>query len=531
MKLNGLDIAVIGLLDAGVHSGYGVHGFPATKLGKFTKELIPDFHWNVNEKVSLELAVGVSSAGFRSFVLTKQAGINVMYDTLVNAVVHGIGGGIVILAADDIGCYGSTVEQDSRMLGKLAGIPVFDPSSPADVRMILPQAFKLSEEAGIPVMVRLSSTLLSLHEEINDIPARHALQTPHRVIREVSCGLSKIGRKHFYHTNTLPHTKKIINDLPFLYQTHLHPGSIGIISSGPCSNYVPEGPFSQLNLNIAWPLDELRIINFLQAHESVLIIEEPSSFVEQQLNEMVGTYKLGTTIIGRSNRKLPACGPIESQCIANILLQLSAQEPIEDHVAVVPFRSNKISEDFVPLHKTYEAITKYAQQTLDPIVTDVGTSTYLCHEPYAITDLCYGLGSSIGIALGISAATGHSTAVIGDYGFIHSGLQSLVEGLHRKINIKVIIVNDYLSRKTGSIPHCISPTEDETLKVLSIEELILGCGVEQFHFLHIDENTDVSDITAAILALPDQGVSVLLCNLMTTVNIQLSADKSKTLVL
>src|SRR5437764_12578423 len=112
LRLNGLEIAAAGLLDAGVHSAYGVHGFPATEIGRHLDGPPPCVSWSINEKVAAEMALGVSAAGYRSAVIVKQAGMSLVLDALANAAVHGIGGGLLVVAADDVGCRLSTVEQD-----------------------------------------------------------------------------------------------------------------------------------------------------------------------------------------------------------------------------------------------------------------------------------------------------------------------------------------------------------------------------------------------------------------------------------
>jgi indolepyruvate ferredoxin oxidoreductase alpha subunit len=512
MKMNGIDIAVIGLLDSHVYSGYGVHGFPASQAGALMQAHIPNFHWNINEKVSMELALGISAGGYRSFVIVKQAGVNVLYDTLVNAVVHGIGGGLVIIATDDIGCHGSTVEQDSRALGMLAGVPVFDPSSPSDVLRILPIAFQLSEENSIPVLVRLSSSLLKQELFVTGIPDYEPVRTTHRVNRSLSCNLSKIGRKHHYYSHTLPkiRTEMGIYDVD---KVSLANRSVGIIACGPCIEHIPTVITSVLTLQIAWPLDEPFIAQFLERHTSVLILEEPSGFIEHQITELIGKYKLDTMIYGRNNQRLPECGPLHKEAVHSIVSNMLMNQPVDAITPVIPKRKNKFAEEFIPLLKTYEAITNYANYKELNVVVDVGSSTYLCHQPYEITNLCYGLGSSIGISLGLSLTTGNALAVIGDYGFIHSGIQALMEAVHQKLNVKIVIVNDYLSRKTGGIKHCISPTDNEHVQVLSIEKMIEGCGIETYYCVDVNEETEVDIITEVLHTLPDRGVAVLLCNL------------------
>ena len=57
--------------------------------------------WAPNEKVATEVAYGASLAGVRSLCAMKHVGLNVAADPIFTAAYNGVGGGIVIVVADD----------------------------------------------------------------------------------------------------------------------------------------------------------------------------------------------------------------------------------------------------------------------------------------------------------------------------------------------------------------------------------------------------------------------------------------------
>ena len=70
--------------------------------------------WSANERVALEVAIGACLGGRRSLVCTKSVGLNVMIDPLMALNLTPLSSGMVIIAGDDPGAYGSQNDQDSR---------------------------------------------------------------------------------------------------------------------------------------------------------------------------------------------------------------------------------------------------------------------------------------------------------------------------------------------------------------------------------------------------------------------------------
>lgn len=77
----------------------------------------------------------------------------------MNSAVTGINGGFVIMVADDPGMHSSQNEQDTRYYGDFARIVTFEPSNQQEAYDMTLEAFRLSEEIKLPVLIRMVTRL------------------------------------------------------------------------------------------------------------------------------------------------------------------------------------------------------------------------------------------------------------------------------------------------------------------------------------------------------------------------------------
>ena len=161
-----------GAYEAGVKVSAAYPGTPSTEISEAIAKYDEVYaEWSPNEKVAAEVAIGASIAGARSMCCMKHVGVNVAADPLFTAAYTGVGGGMVVVAADDPGMYSSQNEQDSRMVARAAMIPVLEPSDSAEAKEFTKRAFELSERYDTPMMVR-STTRLSHSQGIVELEER-----------------------------------------------------------------------------------------------------------------------------------------------------------------------------------------------------------------------------------------------------------------------------------------------------------------------------------------------------------------------
>ncbi len=163
--LLGVEAIAQGAIDSGISGVYAYPGTPSTEITEYIQDspeaIRRNIHraWAANEKTAMESALGMSYAGKRALVCMKHVGMNVAADCLMNAAITGANGGLLIVAADDPSMHSSQNEQDSRVYGKFAQIPLLEPSNQQEAYEMTRYGFALSETVGSPVILRLTTRL------------------------------------------------------------------------------------------------------------------------------------------------------------------------------------------------------------------------------------------------------------------------------------------------------------------------------------------------------------------------------------
>ena len=124
-----------GLYEAGVTVVSSYPGTPSTEITEYAAEYDEIYaEWAPNEKVAMEVAIGASIAGSRSFCGMKHVGLHVAADPLYTASYTGVNGGMVIAVADDPGMHSSQNEQDSRHHAIASKVLMVEPSDSAECK-------------------------------------------------------------------------------------------------------------------------------------------------------------------------------------------------------------------------------------------------------------------------------------------------------------------------------------------------------------------------------------------------------------
>ena len=149
-----------GAWEAGVKVSSAYPGTPSTEVSENLVKYEGVYsEWAPNEKVATEVAIGASLSGVRSMTMMKMVGLNVAADPLFTMGYIGVNGGMVLVVADDPGIYSSQNEQDTRMIGRAAMVPVVEPSDSEEARVFTKKAYELSEKYDTPVILRTTTRL------------------------------------------------------------------------------------------------------------------------------------------------------------------------------------------------------------------------------------------------------------------------------------------------------------------------------------------------------------------------------------
>lgn len=160
LLLSGNEAVARAVWESGCKVAAAYPGTPSTEILEVLAAF-PGLHteWSVNEKVSMEVALGASMAGARAFCAMKHVGLNVASDCLMTMTLTGVKGGLVIAVADDVGMSSSQNEQDSRYWGRFAHVPILEPADSQEAYAMTLAAYELSEKHQVPVLLRLTTRI------------------------------------------------------------------------------------------------------------------------------------------------------------------------------------------------------------------------------------------------------------------------------------------------------------------------------------------------------------------------------------
>ena len=159
-----------GLYEGGCKIASSYPGTPSTEITEYTAKYDEIYaEWAPNEKVALEVAIGSSIAGARSFCGMKHVGLNVAADPLYTVSYTGVNGGLVIAVADDPGMHSSQNEQDSRHHAIASKVPMLEPADSAECKDYVVEGFKISEEFDTPVIIRLTTRVSHSQSSVESV--------------------------------------------------------------------------------------------------------------------------------------------------------------------------------------------------------------------------------------------------------------------------------------------------------------------------------------------------------------------------
>jgi indolepyruvate ferredoxin oxidoreductase alpha subunit len=547
--VSGAQALARGAIEAGVSLVTGYPGGPATAvvnaiLARTAHDEVR-VEWNSNEKVAIEMAFGASVGGMRSLLCVKSVGLNVALDPLMVYNLSGCNAGFVLLVGDDPGGWGSQNEQDSRALALAAELPLIEPTSVSDARAAMRDAFQLSEEMGLPVLVRVTRAL---------VLAEGAIQAPEAL---AGWGPPPPFQREFMRWVVLP-----VNVVPYHLRLHQRLDAVRARFEGsPLNGVVGDGAYGVIAAGFAYqklmdllggavppelrilrlgtfhPLPAEQVTAFLRSVRSALVLEETSPLVERAVRAVAQERGLSLSIYGRDTDHLSRGGELFAPHIAAALnrflprLDLSAEGKWER-----PMPSREPLCDGCPYVPAFdalvEAIDRLGGRDAFIVVGDPGCMVRAQSPPYKLLDVKASLGSSLGIAAGIAlsqrcparperspgnpaagTADGPGKRVValcGDSSFLHSGFSGLVDAARTGIQMLVLILDNGTTALSGGQPHPASRVDarGQPRPAVDLAALARDAGAD---VVRVVDLAPVEDVRAAIeMGMDRGGVAVVI---------------------
>ena len=491
--LMGNQAMALGALRAGVRFVSGYPGTPSTEvLEACAKERGQQVYveWSVNEKAALEFGGGAAMAGGYSLVTMKQVGLNACADPAMTLSYVGIKGALVLLVADDPGPISSQTEQDTRRFAGYSKIPVLDPSSVQEAYEMMAEAFALSHELGMPVILRPTTRIchgcadVELKEDLPVCPEISLEKGGRWVIFPKSSyqnhiRLEELNRRY----------AQILSGSPF--NELRGEGKRLVVASGVSYAYALEAletlraEAKLLKIATPYPFPEGLALRALQGVEEALVLEELDPVVEDALQQLCGKAGLSVRIHGKRSGDLPFAGEygveLAQEALGAFLGLARPKAEALPPAPPLPVRPPVLCAG-CPHRASFYAVKKAMEGKRSAFCGDIGCYTLGNAQPLDMVDTCLCMGAGITQAQGIKRADPdiHAFAFVGDSTFFHSGITGVVNAVYNQHKITLIVLDNSTTAMTGHQPHPgIGKTMmGEVSAKVSIEALLRAIGVE-----------------------------------------------------
>jgi len=529
IMLLGNEAIARGAVEAGVAFATTYPGTPSSEVSlnlfQMSRESDLYFEYSTNEKVSLEVAAAAANSGLRTFCMMKHVGLNVAADPLMTLAYIGVTAGMVILTADDPAMFSSQNEQDNRYYAKFGHLPMLEPSSVAEAKDMIKEAFELSETLKQPVILR-TTTRINHSNAFVTFGQIKERKTKGRFERDPMRCVTVPAVARGLHVKLLERMDKaagMSEASKFNFVTGQ--GVWGVVANGVSYHYALDavkdlGVESQVKIlrpGFSNPLPKDKIKDFLAGCEKVLVIEEGEPFMEEAVKAFAQEAGLVIPIQGKTDGLFTPLGEFHPAMV---------REKIAAFFGIDYTPAPKIDTSDVPeianrppnlcsgcSHRaTFYAIKK-AAQGMDVIhPSDIGCYTLGFMPPLSVGDFVICMGGSVSTSCGFSKATDQKVvSVIGDSTFFHSGITGLVNAVFNRHNFTLVILENGITAMTGHQPH---PGVDMELMGMSgygrvnIETLVKALGVE--HVSVIKPFKVKKSIETLKEAMAFEGVSVVI---------------------
>ena len=528
-----------GILEAGIAVVTTYPGTPASEIGDSISEMASEaglyMEYSINEMVAVEVAGGAANCGVRALAAMKHVGLNVAADMVMTLAYAGVRGGCVIVTADDPECYSSQNEQDNRFYALLSNLPCLEPSDPQESKDMTVSAVEISEKLELPVLLRTTTRVSHTRgpvefknlvkpnlkgkfvRDLKRLVMVPAFSRPkHEVLLEKSANAQAISETSHYN--------RIVRK----------GNEIGIISSSSAYNYAVEAAnllgldAGILKLGMTHPLPEKMIAEFLKDYDQIVVVEELEPYLEMQIKAIAKDYAPNVELYGKMNKRFfPKEGELSTRIVATGLSRITGKK--------LPINFQKISEKYAevtrdlpsrppilcagcPHRASFYVIRKVGgDKALYP--TDIGCYALGIAPPLNVGDIMICMGASIGMAEGISKATGRDTiAIIGDSTFFHAGIPGLVNAVYNNSKVAVAVLDNLATAMTGHQPHPgtgMTGMGNPTERIL-VEKVAEGCGVKYVNVVNPFRTKEAAEVLKE--ALQQSGPSVIVfrspCTLM-----------------
>ncbi|RCK78454.1 MAG: Indolepyruvate oxidoreductase subunit IorA [Candidatus Ozemobacter sibiricus] len=484
------------MIESGVRVVTSYPGSPTPEIASAIQTLPAErcplyFEFSTNEKVATEVAFGAALNGHLACVFFKSVGLNVAADTFVQLGLMNLPGGLVIVLGDDPGANSSQNEQDNRHLARLAYLPVLEPASPTEVYTMFKAAAALARAERTAVIVRLTTHVCHGKEKVtfapwepappDDTPRFSPQNGPYIPITSLVFPLKRQALER-------------LGRLPGRLDPHIctklsNHGNRrrGIITAGlPYLSLLDVLPAARewpdiLKLGLVHPLPRQKVLEFLQTHDEVKILEELDDFLEGQIKALAFDHRLPVRILGKLDPD-DWMGEYTPDKVARVLARAWPDllpPPPPPPTVTAPPRPAQLCPGCG--HRSAFQAIRAALPPGTITVADIGCHTLGFLPPYEIGQVLLCMGHSCGTAAGLALFNRQRPVVafLGDSTFFHAGLPGIINALFNHHDFTLIVMENGTTAMTGHQNHPGTGRNfREAVEAIPIRRVLEGLGVK-----------------------------------------------------
>jgi len=493
--LMGNEAVVRGALEAGVRVAAGYPGTPSSEiidtLSRLSKPRNIYVEWSVNEKVATEVAAAASYAELRALVAMKQVGMNVAADFLLHLSLSGTRGGLVLVSCEDPGALSSTNEGDSRPYAKMMEFPLLEIGDFQDAKDLTQWAFDLSETIQNVVMVRSVARISHSSGNVRfgalpETDARARFQYHGTFLDPIAGPIinlpAVVDPFHRRQREKLDRAAALFENSPFNRYNGPEAPKLLIITSSVCSLYCTEAVtllgvedrVGILKLGTTYPLPPKLLKKHLKATDTVLIAEEVQPFIEENVEALAAREAADIGIKkfhGRHDGTFPVSNELSPDIVIAALsriLDVSCSGRPEEYtqraeaIAAVGAPSRELAFCAGCPHRAsfwniHNVLTLDNRQGF--VCGDIGCYS-LAAGPTGFFTLktLHAMGCGTGLASGFGKLGRFGMdqpvfAVCGDSTFFHAVIPALVNAVHNRADITLVVLDNRGTAMTGFQAH------------------------------------------------------------------------------
>jgi indolepyruvate ferredoxin oxidoreductase alpha subunit len=476
----------------GFYEGGGTvaSSFPGSPTVEIMHELNTEYkdiysEFSVNEKVALEVGIGSSFSGARTMVSMKHVGMNICADPLMTFTQTRINGGFVLVTGDDPGMLSSQNEQDNRIFGKFAHMPILDPSDSQEAKDYVKHGLEMSEKFNAPFMIRITSRLCHSRSIVNlEDRQEHEFTGFSKKLEDYGMIPPNTFQKQYDMKERIEKLSEYAENWEINFLDKKTGNGLLIITSGIIYQNLKELDLDVdiFKLGMIYPLPVNKLKELSENYERIIVIEEMMPFIENEMkiNGIECSGKEFFSFTGELNTEDIEKGLYDAHIIKTINTEKSNAETI----ARIPMFCAGCP------HRPVFDILKKAKAS---VIGDIGCYSMAVLPPLGILNSIISMGASIGIMKGMSKAYTMAgkkeplVAVIGDGTFYHSGMPSMLNMLHNlddDYNMTLIILDNGTTAMTGGQTNAGTGRFGDSYEMnVSIEALIKTMGFERIRIV------------------------------------------------